>query len=157
MWHLERVQALILFEMESMDNTMIPSRPVISKVPAGRRCRALASFLAVAGLVAPVAAVGQQADGAKLFQQRCSACHSMDARQKKTGPHLSGVIGRTAGSLEEAAYSEAMRKSGIVWHDVTLDAFLAAPRKVVPGTTMAVGVPDAVHRTAIIAYLKGIR
>jgi hypothetical protein len=33
-------------------------------------------------------------------------------------------------------YSPAMKRSKIVWDEKTLDRFLAAPLKVVPGTTM---------------------
>jgi cytochrome c len=48
-----------------------------------------------------------------------------------------------------------MKRSGIVWNERTLDRFLAAPTKVVPGTTMTyAGVPDAKERAALIQYLK---
>lgn len=115
---------------------------------------ALAVFLA-AGLLLPDTASAQQADGERLFRQRCGACHTMDSGQNRVGPHLSGVVGRTAGNVEGARYSAAMRESGIVWDSRTLDTFLAAPRQMVPGTTMTVGVPNAQQRTAIIGFLEG--
>lgn len=115
----------------------------------------LASLLAVVGLLVPGAAFAQQADGERLFRQRCGACHTMDPGQNRAGPHLSGIIGRTAGSVEGARYSAAIRESGVVWDSQSLDTFLAAPRQMIAGTTMAVGVPNAAQRAAIIAYLEG--
>lgn len=115
---------------------------------------ALTALLTAAGLLLPAAASAQQADGERLFRQRCSACHTMDPGQNRVGPHLSGVVGRTAGNVEGARYSAAMRESGIVWNAQSLDTFLAAPRQMVQGTTMTVGIPNAVQRAAIIAYLE---
>lgn len=120
------------------------------------RARAfLAALLAAAGLLLPDAASAQQAaDGERLFRQRCGACHSLKPGQNRAGPHLSGVIGRTAGSVEGARSSAALRESDIVWDGGTLDTFLAAPRQMVPGTSMTVGVPNAAQRAAIILYLE---
>lgn len=119
------------------------------------RKAALALILALAApLPATVSAGAQQADGERLFRQRCGACHSIDPAQNRSGPHLSGIIDRAAGSTEGARYSTAMRGSSIVWSREALDSFLAAPRQMVPGTTMNVAVPDAAQRAAIIAYLE---
>ncbi len=108
-----------------------------------------------AGLFALTAAAeSQDVNSERLFQQRCGACHSLQAGQNGTGPHLAGVIGRTAGSIEAARYSDAMRDSGIVLDSGSLDAFLAAPREMVPGTRMTFGIPDPAQRAAIIAYLE---
>ncbi len=115
----------------------------------------LAALLAAAELLVPAAASAQQADGERLFRQRCGACHSLESGQNRAGPYLSGVIGRTAGSVEGARYSAAMQEAGIVWEASSLDTFLAAPRQMVPGTSMTVGVPNADQRAAIIAYLEG--
>ena len=115
----------------------------------------LTALLTSAGLLLPPAASAQQADGERLFRQRCSACHTMDAGQNRVGPHLSGVVGRKAGSVEGARYSAAMRESGVVWDAQSLDTFLAAPRQMVRGTTMTVALPNAEQRAAIIAYLEG--
>lgn len=115
----------------------------------------LTALLTSAGLLLPAAASAQQADGERLFRQRCGACHTMEPGQNKVGPHLSGVVGRTAGSVEGARYSAAMRESGIIWDTQSLDTFLAAPRQMVQGTTMTVGLPNAEQRAAIIAYLEG--
>lgn len=99
------------------------------------------------------AAFAQQLDGERLFQQRCAACHSLDQAQKRPSVHLSGVIGRAAGSVDGIRFSEALRNTGIVWDAQSLDAFLAAPRQRVPGTQMTVSVPDPNQRAAIVAFL----
>ena len=52
-------------------------------------------------------------------------------------------------------YSDAMKRSGIVWNAQTLDRFLADPTGVVPGTAMGyAGVKDARERADLIAYLE---
>lgn len=90
--------------------------------------------------------------GAKIYE-RCIACHSLD--RNRTGPKHCGLFGRTAGTLEGYRYSPAMRESGIVWSEATLDAFLESPRDVVPSTKMGyAGIKDAQERADLIAYLK---
>ena len=116
-----------------------------------------AAALAVAALAPSAAAPAQTADGQRLFQQRCAACHAVGAGPAKSGPQLAGVVGRRAASVPGARYSEALRKSGIVWDRASLDAYLAAPRQKVPGTTMLVSVPNAAQRQAIVTYLTGAR
>jgi cytochrome c len=100
------------------------------------------------------AAEGDAALGQKAFQ-RCSACHST-TDQTKAGPGLGGVVGRTAGTMEGVRYSVAMKASGLVWDEAMLDRFLAAPRDVVPKTTMTASVPNPEDRQNIIAYLKSL-
>lgn len=117
------------------------------------------ALLTAAELVAlaachPVAA--QQADGERLFRQRCAACHSLDEGGRSTGPNLFAILGREAGSLEGAAYSQAMQDSDLVWDEETLERFLANPTALVPGTRMAVRITNDDQRTAIITYLKAV-
>lgn len=106
-------------------------------------------------IAVPSAANAQDAGtGERLFRQRCAACHALVAGQNRVGPHLSGVIGRKAGSIEGARYSPALKDSQIVWTEEMLESFLANPRQAVAGTSMTVGVPNGDQRQAIIAYLK---
>lgn len=121
----------------------------------GQRRALLAALLSFSGLFCPLSAAAQEADGARLFQQRCATCHSVEAGQNKAGPHLSGVIGRTAGNVEGVTYSEALRASGITWDRHSLDTFLTAPGRMVRGTRMTVAIPNATQRAAIIQYLEG--
>jgi cytochrome c len=84
---------------------------------------------------------------------RCAGCHSLNF--DRVGPRHCGLIGRKAGSVEGFEYSEAMKRSGIVWNEKTLDRFLANPTKVVPGTTMTyAGVDDPRERADLVAYLR---
>lgn len=89
--------------------------------------------------------------------QICGACHSVDPGQKRFGPNLAGVVGRRAGSEPGYAYSQAMARAGFAWTPKRLDAFLAQPGAVVPGTKMAfAGVSDSARRKAIVDYLASL-
>jgi cytochrome c len=74
----------------------------------------------------------------------------------RTGPQHYGLFGRRAGSAPGYdGYSTAMRKSGIVWNERTLDKFLQEPLKTVPGTAMGyAGVKDATERADLIAWMR---
>ena len=87
---------------------------------------------------------------------KCVTCHSANPSTHKTGPSLAGVWGRKAGTVEGfSRYSDALRNSGVVWNDRTLDSWLQEPRKLIPGTTMTLApIRDPVERQNIIAYLK---
>ena len=96
---------------------------------------------------APDAARGQQ------LYARCAACHALTF--DRVGPRHCGLLGRRAGSVPGFDYSPAMKKSGIVWNEKTLDRFLTKPLAMVPGSTMTyAGVPEASDRGDLIAYLK---
>ena len=97
------------------------------------------------------APVGDPKAGADIYQ-RCLACHALE--YNRTGPKHCGLVGRRAGSVKDFQYSEAMRKSGLVWNRRTLDLFLSGPTKLVPGTLMTyAGVDDPKERADLIAYL----
>jgi cytochrome c len=115
------------------------------------RVRFAALALAVAGGGA-WAAGGDPKNGAVVYE-RCAACHSL--ARDRTGPRHCGLFGRRAGSVNDFGYSDAMKRSAIVWNAASLDRFLADPLKAVPGTSMGyAGVPDPVQRRDLIAYLK---
>ena len=93
--------------------------------------------------------------GEKVFK-KCKACHVVDKEKNKTGPHLVNIMGRSAGSLESyKKYSKAMKESGIVWDEDTLDGYLEKPKKYIKGTKMAfAGLKKEKDRENVIAYLK---
>jgi cytochrome c len=71
------------------------------------------------------------------------------------GPQLNGLFGRRAGTTPDFAYSEAMKRSGIVWDERTLSAFLHDPKKLVPETKMRFwGIADENEIAALQAYLR---
>jgi len=97
-------------------------------------------------------ALGDARAGEEVYS-RCLGCHALD--YDRTGPKHCGLLGRRAGSVPGYEYSPAMKRSGIVWSEKTLERFLADPVNTVPGTTMTyAGVPDPADRSNLIAYLK---
>jgi len=98
------------------------------------------------------------AEGEKLFK-RCTACHAIGQGAKnKVGPELNAIIGRTAGTLPDFSYSDAMKAAGaggLVWTKETLAEYLASPKAKVPGTKMAFsGLKKPAERDAVIAYIE---
>lgn len=75
---------------------------------------------------------------------------------QKVGPNLSGLFGRAAGADPDyKAYSDALKQSGVVWNDETLDKWLERPASLIPGTTMVfAGIQSQADRAALISYLK---
>jgi len=113
--------------------------------------RALAAALIVAAGAQALAAAGDARRGEEIYS-RCLACHALE--YDRTGPRHCGLFGRRAGSVPGFAYSDAMRRSRIIWNDATLERFIADPLKAVPGTAMGyAGVKDRRERADLIAYL----
>jgi cytochrome c len=113
----------------------------------------------VGAIIAPIASpafaqAGDAAKGKAIFA-RCALCHDVKPGPKKMGPNLSGLFGRTSGTLAGFAYSPAMQKAKIRWDAKTLEAFLTKPSILVPGNRMAfAGISNATDRANLIAYLK---
>lgn len=105
-------------------------------------------FLSPVALAAP----GNAKNGAQVYQDKCGACHSLDAN--RIGPKHRGVFGRKAGSVPDFSYSTALKKSGIVWNAQTLDRWLQGPTLMVPGTAMGFHLTSAQERADVIAYLR---
>jgi cytochrome c len=102
------------------------------------------------------AEAGNAAQGEHTFM-KCAVCHAKDATNR-LGPGLLGVIGTRAGSKPGFGYSRAMKNSNIVWDEKSLDAYIMAPQKALPGTTMPFpGIPNQEQRKDLIAYLKTLK
>lgn len=116
---------------------------------------ALASVVATTGLIAQAASAAPPSpDGATVFRQRCQACHTVVAgKPSSLAPNLAGVVGRKAAALP-FNYSAALKRSGLTWDRNSLDRYLAAPNRLVPGTRMTVTLSDNQQRAALIAYLS---
>jgi len=121
-------------------------KPIYSLAAAPALMAAVAVFAVPSGAQSTPA-------GAQAFSM-CAACHTVTKGGRNgIGPNLSGLIGRRAGSVPGFSYSAAMKSSGLTWDAKTLDQFLAAPAKKVPGTKMPISVADPAKRAAVIAYL----
>ena len=95
-------------------------------------------------------------DGRAYFKQRCASCHQTEpGASSALGPNLRDVVGRGAGATP-FRYSVALKTSGITWNRENLDAFLASPQKMVPGTRMVISVPDYAQRALLLDYLASI-
>lgn len=117
---------------------------------------ALGFALIVAGVQAAYAA-GDAEAGRQAFA-KCASCHQVRIPRSSFGPHLHGVVGRPAAMATDFRYSEAMRKSGIVWTEEALRAFLRAPDKAVPGTSMRFrGIGSERELDDLLAYLRSVR
>jgi cytochrome c len=104
-------------------------------------------------------ALPQDLNGRRLFEATCTPCHNFDedAAPDMYGQTLNlyGVIGRKAASITDFEYSEAMKATNRTWDAQSVESFIAAPRKVVPGTRMEMpGIPDPKVRRAIIDFLS---
>ncbi|GIK98925.1 MAG: hypothetical protein BroJett029_31340 [Alphaproteobacteria bacterium] len=116
------------------------------------------SAMAAAGLLVAasgaVLADGDVEDGKKVFN-KCKVCHTLEEGQHKIGPSLAGVIGRPAGTAEGFKYSDAMKESGVVWDEASIDQYLADPKGFIPGNKMAfAGLKKEDDREDVIAYIK---
>jgi cytochrome c len=123
-------------------------------IPTIRTCLAATAML-VAGLGVSAHA-DSIADGKAAFAA-CSACHAVSGVDR-LGPHLNGVIGRKAGTVQGFNYSPAMKRANLVWDAATLEEYLASPQKSVPGNRMPFGgMQDEAKRAAIAAYLATLQ
>jgi len=120
-----------------------------------RRC-AVTSLCAFAlGAAGAGSAAGDKERGARAFGA-CAACHSLEPGRHLTGPSLSGLWGRKAGTHGDfLRYSRALKDSGLVWNEQTLDRWLRNPEALVQGNFMQFGgVKDDRARADLLAFLK---
>lgn len=110
--------------------------------------------VSLAGWGAVAQAAGDAVRGEQVYA-RCLACHALGT--DRVGPRHCGLLGRRSGAVAGFDYSPAMKRSGLVWNEKTLDRFLKNPMGVVPGSSMTyAGVPDAADRKDLMAYLKAV-
>lgn len=104
------------------------------------------------------AAAGDPERGAELFSQ-CKGCHEIgEGARNRIGPHLNGIFGRHAASVDGFRYSRSLERAGadgLVWTDETLDAFIADPRSLATRTRMSYrGMKDPRDRADLMAFLR---
>jgi len=99
-------------------------------------------------------ATGINENGKMLFGE-CKSCHELADKENRIGPHLVGIFGQSAGSVEGFLYSKAMSSSAFSGNENTLDQYIAAPENFLQGTRMYFGgIPDPEDRKDLIAFLK---
>jgi cytochrome c2 len=97
---------------------------------------------------------GDPVAGEAAFK-KCSACHRIGpGAVNRVGPVLNGVVGRTAGTYPGYKYTDAHKKSGVVWDEKSLAAYLPDPQKLIPDNAMKIGLDDPQAVANVIAYLK---
>jgi cytochrome c len=109
----------------------------------------------MAAVLTPTAAAQDPAAGEKVFAQ-CRACHQVGPKARNVvGPILNGLFGRRAGTVEGYNYSDANKKSDIVWDEAIFAEYIKNPRAMMPGTKMVyAGLKDEQRIKDLIAYLK---
>jgi cytochrome c len=122
-----------------------------STVP--QRTRAIFAVAATATMIAAssASAAGDATRGETPYQG-CGDCHPIE--KNDVGPLHKGVVGRVAGRVPGYNYSAALKNSGVIWTEDSLDKWLTSPQGFIPGTKMFYEVQDARDRADIIAFLK---
>ncbi len=139
----------------------------------------MTAFAAVttALLAAPAFADGHATGDAEAGEKewrKCKSCHMIVAddgtevqKGGKTGPNLYGILGRTAGSVEDFKYGEsivAAGEAGLVWDEAQFVTYVADPKKFLQETLddskakskMSFKLKDAEDAANVWAYLVSV-
>ena len=105
--------------------------------------------------IAAVMALGNIANGEKIFK-KCAACHSINKGGKnKIGPALYNVVGRVVGGVGDYKYSKTLASYGKEWTFEELNGFLKKPSAYLKGTKMSyAGLRKEKDRASVIKYLN---
>lgn len=103
-------------------------------------------------------AIGDAEAGAEVYEV-CIGCHEIGkGAQNGIGPHLNGIFGRGAGSVDGFSYSRGLLREGrlgLVWELDKLDAYVENPKALVSDTRMSFdGLEDPKERADVLAYLR---
>ncbi|MFK7868067.1 MAG: c-type cytochrome [Roseobacter sp.] len=130
-----------------LDSAMY-SWPVAALSRAGKMTETEPSFLR---------APETMSNGERQFQRKCSICHALGPDgERRAGPTLYGVFGRSAGAVEGYFYSETLEGAEIVWSPETIDAlFDIGPDHYIPGSKMPQQrITAQSDRDDLIAFLE---
>ena len=98
----------------------------------------------------------EQIAGRQVFADHCASCHN--SALTSLAPSLRGVIGRPAGSLPNFAYSDALKKSGLVWTEDNLRKWIGDSAHTVANTLVPhTSVSDPAEQTYLLAYLQTLK
>ena len=117
---------------------------------------AAASFIAVTTSATLQNAAAHDVEKGQRSFNKCLPCHAIGpGAQNKVGPELNGLDGRRAGAVATFNYSEANKKSGIVWNEATFKDYIRSPQAKIPGTKMTfAGITNPREIDDLWAYLK---
>ena len=97
---------------------------------------------AMLALAAPALAEGDAAAGEKEFR-KCKSCHMIESPEGESivtggrvGPNLYGIIGSTAGTVEDFRYGEALAakgEEGLVWDQENIVEYMKDPAEFIGG------------------------
>lgn len=124
-------------------------------MPRSGLCAAIAVFLTLTGTAQAQAPADTINKGAQAYRT-CAACHSLQPGVHLSGPSLAGRWGKKAATVPGyGRYTEALKKADFIWDEITLNAWLANPEAMVPGTTMMFrGIENDDTRGSLIAFLR---
>lgn len=123
--------------------------------------------IVIAGFAGAGAAAAQDAAKGEVLFKKCKACHMIGPEARnRTGPDLTGVIGRTAGTFEGFDYSKSMTalgETGFVWSEDLIFEYLLSPKKFLrkaldnkrAKANMSFRLKDEQDRRDVVAYLAG--
>ena len=104
-------------------------------------------------------AEGDAAKGEKVFK-KCKACHSATKEKNKVGPHLVGIVGRKAASVDGYKYGKGIKAAAEKigeWDEAKLVAYLENPKKYVDGKSkMTFKLKKEDQRADVVAYLASL-
>ena len=99
-------------------------------------CTWVVALTALTGIANAQDANEKAKKGAAAYQL-CAACHSLQPGLHLSGPSLANLWGKRAATISDfGRYTDALKKTEIVWDENTLYAWVADPQTMVPGTTM---------------------
>ncbi|MFM9849077.1 MAG: c-type cytochrome [Hyphomicrobiaceae bacterium] len=136
--------------------------PHVREFVAARRSRARSVALVLVAATSTLAAnasLSQEASpGRRQFLNACGVCHAAEPdAAPRQGPNLFGVFGRPAAQASGFKYSEALKTSGFVWDEATLDTWLTDAQGARPGVVMLYRQANPERRQLVIDYLKTLK
>jgi cytochrome c2 len=99
-------------------------------------------------------AVIDSVTGQSLYRE-CAGCHAASHDRARIAPSLRGILARRLASDPDFDYSPAMLATGGIWTRERLNAFLANPAALIPGTSMQFGgIAEPSAREKLIDFLQ---
>jgi cytochrome c len=125
----------------------------MEKVMLKSTCAAVL-VVAFSGAVRAEEAAEMARKGAQAYRL-CAACHSLQRGVHLSGPSLADRWGKKVATVNGyARYTDALKRLEFEWDEITLNAWIANPQAMVPGTTMTFrGIERDEIRANLIAFL----